>query len=116
MTQTQEAPKKNEFDPNGPIVVTRGFMGGNRFYQANEPFVRKDAGATENDTIDLANAGYIRNGEPVDRQLDPYREERRAKKKAAREAEEARREEEARERAARGEGQAIRGARMARLP
>lgn len=68
------------FDWTQPMVVTRRFMGGDRFYKANDVFDAQVAGASEAQCVDLHNASLIRNGIPAIRQPDPAREAAKAKR------------------------------------
>lgn len=58
-------PMLPKFDPTQPIVVSRGFKSGKNQLKANDPF---DAKGVDIGTLnELAGAGYIRNGVPVER-------------------------------------------------
>lgn len=68
------------FDWTQPMVVTRRFMGGDRFYKANEVFDAREAGASEAQCLDLHNGSFIRNGLPAIRKADPAREAAKARR------------------------------------
>lgn len=54
-----------KFDPTQPIVVSRGFRSGKNQLKANDPF---DTTGIDLGTLnELAGAGYIRNGKPIER-------------------------------------------------
>jgi hypothetical protein len=65
------------FDPNGPLLVLRPFKGGSKEYRANQPFDKEEEQASSQAVVDLHNAGYLINGEPVVEKPNPARDERR---------------------------------------